>query len=257
MSGWAGWLATACLAVGPAVPVDRPAKTPAPSAAALLAHYHEARGGKDQLDAIRGLRIEGQYATNGRPVDQRLLWRAPDRMRRERGAWQRHRTDVTVTEAFDGRQAWRHDPTADSPEPAPVAGDHTASLAREARVGPLLRIQPDETVTVALLGREETELGQAWHVTARHADGTVAHWYLDPDTHLPLSMTTERWDWGRVRPIRFYYSDWRPVDGVLFPFRIEDEFSSFHRMFAIERIDVLDAATIGDERFALPPPPAR
>lgn len=218
--------------------------------ALLRSKVVDAVGGTEALRSVESLRSTGQFATNSRFVEQRVLRQRPDRYRVERGSWKPGREQDMVLEGFDGETAWAVDPTADPPGRQSLDDSRRQSLQVEAQFfWSLLELPEDARLSSP--GKVETELGELFELRIERDDAPLEVWLVDPDTFLPAALYTERWDWDRLREIRYYFHDWREVEGVLFPFTIEDEFSSFHRMQRIETLEV--NVELDPSAFAPPP----
>ncbi len=209
----------------------------------ILNRYRQAIGA-ETWHKMPGLRLNGTYSTNGYPAPQEVLHRADGlyRLRRETSA-----VEEALVAGFDGQRAWV-DGTK-NPEPG-----RASSLRAEAPLLPtLLRAREGE---LHFQSRIQTELGPALVILFEPKEGWPETWHLDPATYLPRAMQTQRWAWGRLREIRYTFTDYRPIpqtgDGppALLPFRIEDEFSTFLRVFRIETAE--SEETLASSLFQTP-----
>jgi len=123
-----------------------------------------------------------------------------------------------------------------SSERRPMAQEQIDSLNLEGRL--LHPIIPElSTQHMRYRGLQSFDTGEGLLVEVQPPEASKERWFLDPETFLPLALVTERWVWGRVREMRYYFGDWRDLDGRKVPFLIEDEFSSFHRALQVERVE--------------------
>ena len=74
---------------------------------------------------------------------------------------------------------------------------------------------------VHVVGREQLRERSAYRVDVRHVDGTAGSYYLDAQTALLTRARSRRalHPGQAVRVIEVFYDDYRPVSGVLYPFR--------------------------------------
>lgn len=205
----------ALLALTPALVAQAPS---APSVDKLLAEHFEAQGGLAKLRALKSLKFQGRILQG--PMEIALTGF------RARGAF---RTEVSVQgmtqiTAFDGKAGWKIDPfqgygggkTAEALTP-----DEIKDAEEEADLdGPLV----DYTAKghkVEYMGQEPVE-GSPAHilkVTLKNGQGKLM--YLDVDSHLMVKQTSKRKIREREIETETYFSDYREVGGILFPFALE------------------------------------
>jgi len=220
------------LAAAPAVPWP----APAPEARTLddvLNGHIEARGGRQRLAAVRSLRVVGRYAVNSQYSAMRLLRRRPDRYRLD--AQPRGRP---LTLAYDGETAWWVDPSAESARAAEMPLDGVENVLADADFdGPLIDYQA-KGHQVELLGVEERDTGEAYALRVELKRGAVEHWYLDCRSLLAVERISKHWQYNRTWDLHTFFSDFRPVGGLILPHLIESEFSSMHRLLRIEKVEL-------------------
>jgi len=213
-------------AVVPASKPSNPEK--APDAEAILAAHVTAIGGRDAIDAIEGTRLDAEATIYGRlrvKAQVIIYAKRPNKVRtnltatikrRVRG---RERTQkIDETRAFDGRQGWLKRTRGGA---VAMPGNEVEDLRRETLESQIIRDGlPPKDVTLAVLG--EATIGDR-RVVVIHAKGPNLGrrwWSFDVQTHRLVrtryrSLTTGLW---LVEDL----SDYRPVNGVQMPFRIED-----------------------------------
>jgi hypothetical protein len=106
--------------------------------------------------------------------------------------------------------------------------------------------------TVELAGKDRIPGGETWRLVVRGADGPPRTVHLDTKTHLALAVEETRTVEGR--PVEFVTNlgDYRKVEGLVFPFRVE-----VGPKGALDRQKLLLTAVevnpvIDDARFAFP-----
>jgi hypothetical protein len=241
------------LAAPPAGADDSP---PEPTTAdAVIARYVEARGGLAAWDALRTLEVRGTYTA--------FSEEAPFTLRRRRPAAYRFETRMfgdDVVEAFDGEAAggggagWVLDPVGGYDWPLPMKpAEMTAAWTLADFDSPLVRFR-EKGHAVELAGRDDLDGQAVWRLELTRKDGAKETWFLDAATFLEVCRIAPVVDYGAPFEQKIYYSDFRPVGGVLFPHHVESEYFIRLRIAAIDEIRVnpeLDAAL-----FALPADPA-
>ncbi|MCM2257430.1 MAG: PQQ-binding-like beta-propeller repeat protein [Vicinamibacteria bacterium] len=250
-----------------------PATSPAARAAAttpdalgvgeIVQHYAAARGGAERWKQVRSLELSGTYRAFSERSDFTLL-----RLRAEPTDLFRLEYSVAggpATRAWDEKGAWlRHKFL--SPTPLHVAGDkdmatYEPQMRREAVFAPLLLDPATRGITVEKAGSGEVNgtTTIALKVTIPGAAGAapaVETWHLDPRTFLEVAVDSQVLDYTQGdKPYaqRAYYGDFRTVDGITLPFRVELEFNA-----RVEIMEVAKAAVnapLDRSRFAPPPKP--
>src|SRR6516164_1768832 len=98
------------------------------TAAELAAKNVTARGGTEQLQAIRSLRLSGKLLVNGGALElayTRLVAR-PDAIR-----YEMQLQGLTKVQAFDGTQAWQINPFQGRKDPEKLSADDAKALGED------------------------------------------------------------------------------------------------------------------------------
>jgi zinc protease len=226
-AGWAGWdVAQAgwnvVQAFRPAVqyqqaplasrPAGEPSAEQRASAVALLDRVIAAKGGLDKLQGIKTI-VASQTLTNPEADDQARsattnYIQYPDRFRIE---------TPTVTQGFDGTQAWLMDSRGVRSGGEPMARDARANMRRD--VISLLLAAKDGKVTPRLLPDVKDADGHLTHTLELSAPdlGPIV-FYVEPATGLINRETFVADAPGRPL-VEELFSDYRAVDGIQIPFQ--------------------------------------
>ena len=182
-------------------------EAPAPAAERVLAAYHAAAGGAERLAAIRDATYEWRLESGGRSVGMAVSRRmAPGALYEEivgrganastaAGSWRR-RADGTVVVDTSATSA---------------SGRLQAALEASYLVG-----LDRQGVATRVLGADSADGERAWRVEFSRG-GARRTYLLGARTGLlPLRILLDE-----VRGTYVRYADWRAVDGVLEPHRVE------------------------------------
>jgi hypothetical protein len=227
-----------------AIPVSAAAQT----ADELVQKNIEARGGAARLKAITTLRIVRTYGTFGANI--------PVTVTKKREGL--HRTDQalpgrpTVIRGIDASGAWESINGKVSRRPA----DQESELRElDADFDGFLVDYKAKGHAVEYVGRERAGGIDTHKLKVTLKSGAVRHVWLDADTYLERrhegTMTMPD---GKV-PVIVTFAEWKDVQGVKFPFAIDEERNSFPpQTFAIytERVEINPA--VDDTVFAMPQP---
>jgi hypothetical protein len=186
----------------------------APMAEEVYARYIEARGGQAKLDAIqsiieRGTYSEGTYSGSAVQVHMRPYYRLvgdPDDKIFADGA-----------EGYDG-SAWEYYP--DPGIVLRVVSSAAAALRHNSYVFGLLIDYKAQGSLITLLGTEDIAGRKAYNLRVRLMDGFEEDEFIDAETWLLVATrkVAKVHAFGSEVASQTRISDYRPVEGVLFPF---------------------------------------
>lgn len=231
---------------------SRPAALPTIEQA--TARYATARGGLANWQTVRSLTFAGTYTSFSIDVPFTLERLRPDRYRFDSNTLKQ-----PFTHGHDGGGAWWVFPPYGiewaQRTPPPDAG----LIAREAEFEPPLLRWREKGHKAEVVGRGEIDGQETLILRLTRKDGAVETWHLDPATFLEVTVDSTVWDYtqrGDSMPQRSYFSDFRPVEGVILPFRIEREYGARHTVMAVDKVSVgkADPAEAMEARFRMPLP---
>lgn len=214
----------------------------------ILDCHYQARGGA-AWDKLRTLKLEGTYSAFSTP--------APFTLYRARQGDYRFETtllDQPAVEAFHGSTPWMLYPLLGFswPIPAPPAEAVRMGGMRDFD-GPLIHAR-EKGNAVRLVQLTDFEGTPVYHLEMNTAHGTEETWYLAIDSCLGIGREAPTSDFGRPMIGRTYYSDFRPVAGVLLPHRIEEEFGIRYRITEVTQATA--NPDLDSQLFAYRPSPA-
>ncbi|MEM8931158.1 MAG: PQQ-binding-like beta-propeller repeat protein [Acidobacteriota bacterium] len=228
-----------------------------PSLSQVLERHARARGGADRWAVVERLEARGIYAAFSESVPF-VLTRARD----ADGFLDRYRLDFRLmggpsVRARDAAGAW-HQHTLIQPEPSRLdAGPYQDLVERESLFGPvLLRAlgsEPPTGFTVSLRGRGDVGGRPTIELEVSFPDDDVEIWSLDAETYLEVRIQGEVNDFTQsMAPMRSYWflSDFRTIDGLVLPFRIEWEYGA--RLETMEIESWLVDPPVAADRFSFP-----
>lgn len=214
----------------------------------LIARHVEARGGLERLEAIETLRASGRAIAG--PLREALITREvrpPDRIRTE-FVYQ----GVTAVYACDGARCWFVDPIAGSFEPELMSEPDANEAIEDADLVGALVDWKAKGHSVELLGNESVDGREAFKLKVTLAGGGVRTDYLDAETALLVRREATETIRGRTVEVATTYSDFRDVEGVVFPHRIRStaKGTAEYLEVIVEEADL--NPEIDDRRFEIP-----
>jgi hypothetical protein len=212
----------------------------------VIAKHIAARGGADKWSAIRTMVVTGSQTSFSKT--------APFTLIRERDAKFHLDSQMggkKVEIGFDGTSGW-WDNHWFQEGAAPIKGADVPVVLRDADfVNPFFdyRARGHE---VKLIGKSEFEGVESIAIEVKRADGMSETWHLDPKTYLEFARESPGSDFGSPMPLRTYYDDFRTVDGVKMPFRIESQWYTRERIWNVDKIET--NVPVDEKIFLMPPP---
>lgn len=184
----------------------------------VVRKYLAARGGAERLRAVQSLRLTGTMEVPGVPQA------APFTMELKRPHLMR--TEFTIDgrtgiRAFDGREGWAQLPLPGEP-PRPMSAEDAAEAKDQADVdlSPLVDAVA-KGFAIELVGKDRIPGGETWRLTVKAAAGPPRTVHIDTKTHLVIATEETRMVEGRPMEFVTNVGDYRGVQGLQFPFRIE------------------------------------
>jgi hypothetical protein len=160
---------------------------------------------------------------------------------------------TTSVFAHDGEVGWQVAPLQGVLEPqlAPPDADAAAGLDQRDLEGPLVDWR-EKGHAVELLGRESLPSGEAFKLEVTMADGAVRYDYVDATTYQVVRSDVTRIVQGRPVQLQNTLSDFREVDGLVFPHAIETRAADRPEVLRIT-IDTIELdPELDEERFRFP-----
>jgi outer membrane lipoprotein-sorting protein len=216
----------------------------------VIAKFVAARGGMEKIKAIQSLDMTIKANQQGVEFPGKLEWKRPDRMRLEMTI-----QGKTMVQAYDGKTAWTVMPFLGSPDPQVMAADDAKDVIEQADMdGPLVDYKAKGN-TVELVGKDDVDGAPAWKLKLTLKNGDVSYVYIDTETGLGVKETSKRKQQGSEIEIDSYLTNFKPVEGVLFPFSIENKVGG--KSMGQFTIDSVKANVPFDDKMFLMPAAAK
>ncbi len=216
----------------------------------LIARNLEAKGGLERIKAVETLRVTGRTTGPGAEAPFVMEIKRPNRMRMEitlRGE--------TMVQAFDGEKAWQIIPGKPEPQVLP---EQAARAMREQAdfTGPLVDAKGNG-LEVTYGGLVKLDTGEAHRLDLTTKGGEKRSVFLDAKTYLEVRGEATIQAGGRTLTMVSLIGDYRPVDGLVLPHRVESGVrGAAQRMrMTIDKVEL--GVPIDDARFAMPEKPEK
>ena len=207
----------------------------------------QAHGGADKLKAIKSVKMSGKMSMQG-GMEAPFVFekKRPDKLRIEFIV-----QGITGIQAYDGATAWALMPFTGSKDPQKMTADDTKDMVEQADFdGPLVDYKAKGN-TIEYVGKEDVEGTEAHKLKLTLKNGNVRYLYLDPDTGLEMKATAMIKREGVETSVDSFFGDYKEVNGMTFPFSIEQKVKGQPGpQFTVEKVE-LDV-DLQDSLFVMP-----
>jgi hypothetical protein len=182
----------------------------------IIAKNAQARGGIEKLRAMKSLRITARLSQGS--------FRATFMQENKRSDKVREETIIqgmAQVQAYDGKSAWQINPFGGRKDPELMSQDDTRALILDADPDGLLIDYREKGHKAELVGRDPVEGTDCYKIKLTLKDGDVRYYYLDADSYLEIKIETQSTVRGAVQFTDTMLGDYEQVDGIYFPFSIE------------------------------------
>jgi outer membrane lipoprotein-sorting protein len=211
-----------------------------------------ARGGIDRIKAVQSERISGRVSlgqgTEGTVV---LELQRPHKLHSEITI-----EGQKILRVFDGKSAgWTVNPFASNKDAQAMSEEELKGMPEESDLdGPLVDYKV-KGAQIQLAGKEDLEGKAVYRLKLTNQNGDVRSYLIDAATFLTVKWEGLRKLGDQVLPWESVLSDYREIEGLKFPFKINQGSpgTEFRQTLTIEKIEV--NPKIEESHFAQPTPP--
>lgn len=191
-------------------------KASAQTADEIIANNIKARGGIEKIKAIKSAKVTGKLVMQGIEIPVTIQQKRANKMRLD-ATFQ----GKTLVQAYDGTTAWKIDPFQGTSEPEKMAGAEEKEAVEQSDMDGALIDYKEKGHSLELVGKEEVEGTPVYHLKLTRKGGDISHLYIDAENYLEIKSTSKRKTPGGEIEIDTYYGNYKPVNGIIFPFSIE------------------------------------
>lgn len=213
----------------------------------VIAKNIQAHGGLDKLKAVQSLRTTAKFSQGSFRAEFRQDIKRPDKVREEFVI-----QGMAQIQAYDGKVGWQISPFGGRKDPDLMSQDDMKSLIVDSDIdGPLVNYK-DKGHKAELVGHDSVEGTDCYKIKLSMKNGDVRYYYLDADSYLELKLEIQTTIRGALQESELYYGDYEMVNGVYYPFAVEQaqKGSSSRSQISIEKVE--QNVKLEDGRFAMP-----
>lgn len=216
----------------------------------LVAKNIEAKGGLDQIKAVKTRRITGRAEqSDGPPLAVVIENARPDDIRQDITI-----AGMTMVQAYDGKAGWMIQPFSGRKDPQLMGEDDLRDLTLDADIdGPLVDYKAKGN-TVEYMGHDTVDGDDALRLKVTLKNGDILYYDLDPDTYLEIRRESQEFIRGSVKEQVTEYGSYKPVEGVMYPFSMAIWPKSDPTQALTVTIDKVEVnVPLAESVFAVPP----
>jgi len=214
----------------------------------VVAKNVAARGGMDNLQAIKTLRLEGKLIVDGGlEMAATQIYKRPSGYRFE-GTLQ----GMTMIQSYDGKGGWRIFPFQGRKDPERTAADDLKEFAEQADFDGVWVNASTKGNKLQYLGTEDVDGTDAHKLKVTLTNGDIEYVYFDSDQFLVIRTLQQRSVRGVEIQQETEYSDYEKVNGVYFAFASASGSVGARQKdkFTVGKAEA--NATVDDSLFAFP-----
>jgi outer membrane lipoprotein-sorting protein len=183
----------------------------------IISKHIKARGGEEKIKALKTIKQSGVFIQQGQEIPITLLNKRPASVRFELSI-----QGVQIIQAYDGQTGWAISPFLGTKEPQKLADDQLKEVVDQADLeGPLVD-HKSKGHNVSLVGKEDLEGSPVYKIKVDKKNGDTTYIYIDSSNYLEIKASQKsKLPNGQELETEVYPSDYKTVDGVLFPYSIE------------------------------------
>jgi len=117
--------------------------------------------------------------------------------------------------ASDGETFWMHMPFMGRTDPEPMPDDQIKQMVRQADIeGPLMNAA-DKGITLELVGKEDLEGTEVYHISVTREDGDVEHHFLDAEYYVPIQVKMKSEMQGQEVEMTMVLGDYKEIGELM------------------------------------------
>jgi len=213
----------------------------------VIAKNVQAHGGMDKLKTVRSLRTQAKFSQGSFRAEVRQENKRPEKVREEFVI-----QGMAQIQAYDGKTGWQISPFGGRKDPDLLSQDDMKSLVVDADLdGPLVSYK-EKGHKAELVGHDSVEGTDCFKIKLSMKNGDVRYYYLDADSFLELKLEIQTTIRGALQESEEYYGDYEQVNGIYYPFAIEQaqKGSASRSQITVQKIE--QNVDIEDARFVMP-----
>lgn len=182
----------------------------------ILKSYYEARGGYDNVKAVKSMKATGKQMMQGIEIPFIIYQKRPNLLRVEVTV-----QGQTILQGYDGETAWMVNPLTGSTDPQIMPEEQAKQILEQADMDGHLFDYKEKGHTVELIGKEDMEGTEVYKLKVTLKDGDIRYDYLDAEYFVDLKVAAKIVRQETEIEVETYLSDYKEVEGLMMAHSME------------------------------------
>jgi outer membrane lipoprotein-sorting protein len=213
----------------------------------IINKYAEAMGGKAKMENVKTMKSVLKMKTPQGEMPMTFYSKKPKNFRMELSVMGQN-----IVTAFDGKTGWAINPLQGNTDPRELKENELqqADMAWDMLTDPYIYYKKLGH-KVELIGTEEVEGSEVYNIKLTRKNNKVSHIYLDAENYIPIKTAVfQKIPNGGEMKVEMILGDYKPVEGVLYPFSMETTIMGNTISMSYESIEV--NVEMKDDLFKMP-----
>ena len=212
----------------------------------IVNNYFKNAGGKQNWQNLQTVTMHLKISADGMEMNGTMYSKRPDKMKQVITLMNK-----SVITAYDGKDAWMKNPFMPDSS-AQLVPDEIARSLKQHDFEPEYLNYAEKGNTLELTGTDTLNNRDVYEIKLTKKDGSVEYHYFDKENFMPV-MTKSFVASGQQKGAEsdMYFSDFRKVDGLTFPFLMETH-AAGNMISKIEITGIEINKALDDSFFAFP-----
>jgi outer membrane lipoprotein-sorting protein len=181
----------------------------------VLQKYYKAVN-QEKLNTVQTVTVSGKVLQGGMEIPMTIMQKRPTKFRTE-ATFQ----GMNILSGYDGEIGWMINPFMGQTEAQPMTEEQLEQTKDQADIDGYLYNYEKKGFTLELLPQEDMDGTKVYPIKVTKKNGDVVNNYLDAENYIVLKTKAKVKMMGVETEAETYFSNYKPVDEMIFPFNIE------------------------------------
>lgn len=199
----------------------------------IIKKHIDARGGQEKWDAVKSIKMMGQYTSFSDIKPFQMIVTAEGLYRFDFGMGQ-----FNLSQGYDGEIAWMINPWWDFSHPYEALPAEVFNAEQRTEICSPFYKYKEKGYQVELLGNEDVEGVDCYKIKLIRADGKQETWFLNAETYLEVKSLGYGEDFGRLYPAEIFFDNFQEIEGLVIPFFRESSYIHRYRVLEYDKAEI-------------------
>lgn len=181
----------------------------------IINSHIKAMGGMEKIKSVKTLKMDISFEQQGMKIPVRMTFKRPGMVYSEVEV-----QGMKIKSATDGKTGWMLNPMMGKAEAEPMPEEGLKEMKDQADFDGKLVDYAKKGYKAELLGKEDMEGTEVYKVKLTKGDDASTY-FIDSKSYLVLKERTKRVTKGKVTESDALMSDYKSIDGIMFPHSME------------------------------------